>query len=97
MPMKPIERRVFLTRGSVVVAAAGVAAAVSGLGPGLLEPAGAASAARGAGPADEITLDEPLVVHARDLTTGEIGLFSGTQEIVVHDRHLAGLLVQAAR
>ena len=91
--MKPIERRVFLTRGSVVVAAAGVAAAVPGLGPGLLEPAGAVASS----PADEITLDEPLVVHVRDPSTGEIGLFSGTQEIVVHDRHLAGLLVQAAR
>jgi len=92
--MKRIERRVFLTRGSVVVAAAGVAAAVPGLAPGLLEPAGAAEAAH---PADEVTLDEPLVVHVRDLSTGEIGLFSGTQEIVVHDRHLAGLLVQASR
>jgi hypothetical protein len=91
--MKPIERRVFLTRGSVVVAAAGVAAAVPGLAPGLLEPAGAADAV----PAGEVTLDEPLVVHVRDLATGEIGLFSGTQEIVVHDRRLAHLLVQAAR
>ena len=93
--MKPIERRVFLTRGSVVVAAAGVAAAVPGLAPGLLEPAGAAEAA--GSPADEVTLDEPLVVHVRDLRTGEIGLFSGTEEIVVHDRGLANLLVQATR
>jgi hypothetical protein len=93
MRMQPIERRVFLTRGSVVVAAAGVAAAVPGLAPGLLEPAGAAEAE----PASEVTLDEPLVVHVRDLATGEIGLFSGTQEIVVHDRRLATLLVQATR
>ena len=91
--MKPIERRVFLTRGSVVVAAAGVAAAVPGLAPGLLEPAGAADAV----PASEVTLDEPLVVHVRDLATGEIGLFSGTQEIVVHDPRLARLLVAATR
>ena len=93
--MKSIERRVFLTRGSVVIAAAGVAAAVPGLAPGLLEPAGAAEAT----PAhtSDVTLDEPLVVHVRDLTTGEIGLFSGTQEIVVHDPGLARLLVQAAR
>jgi hypothetical protein len=96
MTMKPIERRVFLTRGSVVVAAAGVAAAVPGLAPGLLEPAGAAEAVP-ASPADEVTLDEPLVVHVRDLRTGEIGLFSGTEEIVVHDRGLANLLVRATR
>ncbi len=95
--MQPIERRVFLTRGSVVVAAAGVAAAVPGLAPGLLEPAGAAEAEAQPEPASEVTLDEPLVVHVRDLGTGEIGLFSGTQEIVVHDRRLATLLVQATR
>ena len=95
--MKSIQRRVFLTRGSVVVAAAGVAAAAPGLVPGLVEAAGATTATTTAEPPVEITLDEPLVVHVRDLDTGEIGLFSGTQEIVVHDRHLASLLVQAAR
>jgi len=91
--MKEIQRRVFLTRGSIVVAAAGAAAAMPGLATELIEPAGASDAA----PMSEVTLDEPLVVHVRDLTTGEIGLFSGTEEIVVHDRRLANLLVQATR
>jgi hypothetical protein len=96
--MKSIQRRVFLTRGSVVVAAAGVAAAAPGLVPGLVEAAGATTTtSTTTEPPVEVTLDEPLVVHVRDLATGEIGLFSGTQEIVVHDRHLASLLVQAAR
>jgi hypothetical protein len=40
-------------------------------------------------------MDEPLVAHVRDLATGEIGLFSGTREIVFHDPSLAARLFRA--
>jgi hypothetical protein len=91
MPMKPIERRAFLTRGSMVVAAAGVFTAVPGLttGLGAVEPDAAET--------ETLTMDEPLVAHVRDLATGEIGLFSGTREIVFHDPSLAARLFRATR
>jgi len=38
---------------------------------------------RGAGAGETLSMDEPLVAHVRDLATGEIGLFSGTREIVL--------------
>jgi hypothetical protein len=97
--MKSFERRVFLTRGSVAVAAAGVVAAVPSLATGLIaveeESPAAESALADAGEA--ITMDQPLVAHVRDLATGEIGLFSGTQEIVFHDPALAARLFRATR
>ncbi len=42
-------------------------------------------------------MTEPLVAHIRDLSTGEIGLFSGEKEIVIHDRSLARSLFRATR
>ena len=42
-------------------------------------------------------MTEPLVAHVRDLATGEIGLFSGTREIVFHDPALAARLFHATR
>jgi hypothetical protein len=95
--MKEFERRVFLTRGSIAVAAAGVMTAVPGLASGLVvaeeEAPGAASVVEGEAP----TMTEPLVAHVRDLATGEIGLFSGTQEVVFHDPALAARLFHASR
>jgi hypothetical protein len=35
------------------------------------------------------------VAHIRDLSTGEIGLFSGTREIILHDPQLAARLARA--
>jgi hypothetical protein len=100
MPMKPIERRAFLTRGSMAVAAAGVVTAVPGLASGLVaveqDAPEAESLAAGATAAGEtLSMDEPLVAHVRDLATGEIGLFSGTREIVFHDPSLAARLFRA--
>ena len=95
--MKEFERRVFLTRGSIAVAAAGVATAMPGLASGLVaaEEEAPEAAAVFEGEAAEMT--EPLVAHVRDLATGEIGLFSGTQEIVFHDPTLAARLFHASR
>lgn len=59
----------------------------------------ASSAGTGAGSmTDSATgpLTEPLVAHVRDLSTGEIGLFSGEQEIIIHNRQLAQSLFTAS-
>jgi hypothetical protein len=100
--MKPIERRAFLTRGSMAVAAAGVVTAVPGLATGLVaveqdEPEAETFVAEAAAAGETLSMDEPLVAHVRDLTTGEIGLFSGTREIVFHDPSLAARLFSATR
>jgi hypothetical protein len=100
--MKSFERRVFLTRGSMAVAAAGVVAAVPGLATGLVavedeSPAAEAALAEAVGAGESISMDEPLVAHVRDLATGEIGLFSGTREVIFHDPGLAARLYHASR
>src|SRR3954470_12002002 len=102
MPMKPIERRAFLTRGSMAVAAAGVVTAVPGLATGLVAverrgPKAKTFVAEAAAAGEPLSMDEPLVAHVRDLTTGEIGLFSGTREIVFHDPSLPARLFSATR
>jgi hypothetical protein len=95
--MKAFERRVFLTRGSVAVAAAGVVAAVPGFASGLVAAEEEAPEAGAVLEGEAATMTEPLVAHVRDLTTGEIGLFSGTQEVVFHDPGLAVRLFNATR
>jgi hypothetical protein len=42
-------------------------------------------------------MTEPLVAHVSDLATGEISVFSGTQEVVFHDQNLAHRLFNASR
>jgi len=91
--MAGIDRRNFLTRGSIVVAAAGVATAVPSLATNLV----AAEPDVPTIEADAGALGDSLVVHVRDLTSGEIGVFSGTREIVVHDPDLAGRLFRTTR
>jgi len=82
------------------VAAAGVLSTVPGL-PGLLgaaETEGPAADASVAGAdAGAANLSEPLVAHVRDLSTGEISLFNGTQEVIVRNPQLANQLARAAR
>jgi len=91
--MSDMDRRSFLTRGSMIVAAAGAVAAVPGVADGLV--AGEADVPAVEGEAG--TLAEPLVAHVRDLATGEIGVFTGTREVVLRDPGLAGRLFQASR
>jgi hypothetical protein len=96
--MAGVSRRTFLGRGSMAVAAAGVLSSVPGLS-GLLSageteaPAADASVAG----ADAADLSEPLVAHVRDLSTGEISLFNGTNEVIVRNPQLANQLARAAR
>ncbi len=95
--MEEFERRVFLTRGSMAVAAAGVMTAVPGFAAGLVAAEEEAPEAVSVVEGEAAVMTEPLVAHVRDLATGEIGLFSGTQEVVFHDPGLAARLFHASR
>jgi hypothetical protein len=95
--MKEFERRLFLTRGSMAIAAAGVVTAVPGLATGLVAAEEEAPEAASVVEGDAGAMTEPLVAPVRDLATGEIGLFSGTREVVFHDPSLAARLFHATR
>jgi hypothetical protein len=94
-----LSRRAFITRGSITAAAVGFAAAVPGLS-GLV--AGSASEAPaldgGAAEAESgtVSLAQPLLAQVKDLSTGEISLFQGEQEIVVRNPALARQILAAA-
>ena len=98
--LSDLSRRTFLRRGTVAAAAIGVVGSVPGLS-GLL--AGSASEApaveSGAAQAEgEVgNLSQPLLAHVKDINTGEISLFHGETEVVVHDPALARRLLSAAR
>jgi hypothetical protein len=99
--MHGFSRRWFLKTGSAAVVAAGAISTLPGLpsAVGALETQGPADAeATLSAEADASSaLEEPLVAHVRDLSTGEIGLFSGTREITILDPQLAARLLRAAR
>jgi hypothetical protein len=42
-------------------------------------------------------LSEPLIAQVKDVTTGEMSLFQGEREVVVHIPDLARSLMSAAR
>jgi hypothetical protein len=89
-----------LRRGTLTAAAVAVAGSVPGLStlvattsteaPGLDTDVSDAADDSGA-------LTEPLVAQVKDLGTGEISLFQGEHEVVVHSPALARSLMSAAR
>ena len=95
-----LSRRNFLRRGAFTTAAVAVASSVPGVsalvattaadGPAL--DTGVTDAADDAGP-----LTEPLIAQVKDAGTGEISLFQGEREVVVHSPALARSLMSAAR
>jgi hypothetical protein len=94
-----LSRRAFLRRGTLTAAAVGVVGSVPGLS-GLLS-AGSADApaienSASQAETDVGSLTEPLVAHVKDISTGEISLFRGAQEIVVRDPALARRLLSSS-
>ena len=88
--MTQLSRRRFITRGSVGFALAGALAAVPGLGSVLkLRPASA--------PIDPSSSAEPLIAHVRDLSSGEMSLFVGTNQVIHRDADLAARLYNAVQ
>ena len=94
-----MRRRSFLAQTSVGVAAAGVA------GSGLLAatttaasaaPASTATATTGAAAAAAHAAAGPMLVRIKNAATGEVGVFIGTKEIVLHDPVLVSKVLAAA-
>ncbi len=90
-------------RTSIVAAAAGAVSAVPGLA-GILGSAEAEAPDLDGAPADLGSLSasasggaDSLVVHVRDVSTGEIGILSGTREVVVRDPRLVSRLIHMSR
>lgn len=72
-------------------------AGAAGLALGLLSGTGSAQAAPAApeqAPAEPLR-EEPMVVHLRDVRTGELDLYAGTRHHRVHDPALAAALAHA--
>ena len=89
-----------MSRRSVLRGAAGVGAA--GLAATLAStPALAGRTAKRAASephqASEPTVAEPVVVHVRDLRTGQMDVYRGTSHVRVHDRQLAAQLARVSQ
>ena len=87
-----------MVRSTVALGAAGVAASFPALAPALNDAeAEAPEAEAWTASASAPDLSESLIAHVKDLSTGEISLYSGTREFVVRDPGLAARLANAAR
>lgn len=95
-----LSRRNFLRRGTFAAAAVAAASSVPGIST-LVSTTSADAPAVDTGMSDAAddsgALTEPLLAHVKDLSTGEIGLFQGEREVVVHSPSLARSLMSAAR
>ncbi len=95
-----LSRRNFLRRGAFTTAAVAVASSVPGIST-LVATTAADAPAVDTGvsdAADEAApLTEPLIAEVKDAGTGEISLFQGEREVVVHSPALARSLMSAAR
>jgi hypothetical protein len=95
--MGQLNRRQFLQRGSLAVAAAGVASALPGVGALLDDEAPAVApeapaAVDSAGP----SMTDPVVARVTNASSGEVQMFFGTSSSTVRDPELAARLLRAA-
>jgi hypothetical protein len=95
-----LSRRTFLRRGTFTAAAVAVASSVPGIST-LVATGTAEAPAADTGISDAAdesgALTEPLIAQVKDPSTGEISLFQGEREVVVHSPALARGLLSAAR
>lgn len=91
-----LSRRLFLTKSSLTVVAAGVVSAMPAL-PSVVTSAEAEAPAAEAEVGEGESLAAPLVAHVKNLQTGEVSLYSGEREINILDRGLAARLFNAAK
>ena len=95
-----LSRRNFLRRGTFTAAAVAVASSVPGIST-LVATTAADAPAVDTGVSDAAddggALTEPLIAQVKDPSTGEISLFQGEREVVVHSPALARSLMSAAR
>ena len=94
-PAGGVSRRSVI-RGAATAGAAGLAVTAFG---GALSPAAAAStpaSGRTAAPADEVKAPAgPIVVHVRNAKSGDIEVFSGTDQTRLRDTDLAARIARA--
>jgi hypothetical protein len=88
-----------MLRGAAGVGAAGLAAAAvaSTAAPALAAPRPATPAARPAPSDGPVGAADPVVVHLRDATSGEMDIFAGTSHTRLRDPDLAVRLTRAVR
>jgi hypothetical protein len=93
----PEPSRRSVLHGAAGLAGAGLAATV--MAGTLVAPASASAAprthpGRAAGVSGS---GEPVIVHVRDVRSGEMDIFAGTEQVRLHDPGLAAKLAQAVR
>ncbi len=87
-------------RSAAGAGAAGLAVTALAGAPALAATRQASRPGRSAGPALAAGPDdaaEPLVVHVRDVRTGELDIYRGTSHTRLHDSELASMLARASR
>jgi hypothetical protein len=94
--MSALSRRLFITRSSLTVAAAGLVSALPAL-PAAVSGAEAEAPEIDSTVGDTDALAAPLIAHVKDLQTGEMSLYSGEREIVLHNPALAARLFNATK
>lgn len=103
--MREFTRRLFLRQTSIGVIGVGVAATAAAVSlprtaPASQKPNAATSTmptALSSGTSlTEVSLSGPMLVHVRDISTGEVGVLFGTQEIVYRDPELVAHVVRTA-
>jgi hypothetical protein len=94
--MSALSRRRFITRSSLTVAAAGLVSALPAL-PMAVSDVEAEAPEVDSTVADTDTLVAPFVAHVKDLQTGEMALYTGEREVLLHNPALAARLFNAAK
>jgi hypothetical protein len=95
--MRQLNRRQFLQRGSLAVAAAGVASAIPAVGA-LLDDEAPAVAPEAPAAVDSAvpSMTDPVVARVTNVSSGEVQMFFGTSSSTVKDPELAARLLRAA-
>ena len=93
---RPTPSRRSVLHGAAGLAGAGLAATV--MAGTLAAPASASAAPRThPGRAARVSSDEPVIVHIRDVRSGEMDVFAGESQVRLRDPGLAARLTQAVR
>lgn len=99
--MEKLGRRAFLRQSAMTMAAAGAVASLPTLVPDVLGAVDQEAPALDSTAAGSTALSQgapaTFVAHVRDLSSGDISLFHGTQETVLRDPQLAARLARAIR
>jgi hypothetical protein len=94
-----LNRRSFLVRGGVTAATAGIMASVPGsalLGAFEADAPAVDNEVAPATDAEVANMTDPVIAHVKDLSTGEISIYSGEQEVVLRNPGLAAQLFRAS-